>query len=28
LIPVEPQPLIPACRASSSAGPEVMPPGS
>ena len=28
LIPVEPQPLTPACRASSSAGPEVMPPGS
>ncbi|WP_353617830.1 TolC family protein [Synechococcus sp. CCAP 1479/9] len=27
-IPVEPQPLIPACRAGSPAGPEAMPPGS
>lgn len=28
LIPVEPQPLIPACRAGSPIGPEAMPPGS
>ncbi|MEA5415950.1 TolC family protein [Synechococcus sp. BA-132 BA5] len=28
LIPVEPQPLIPACRAGSPVGPEAMPPGS
>lgn len=27
-IPVEPQPLIPACRAGSPIGPEAMPPGS
>ncbi len=27
-IPVEPQPLIPACRAGSPTGPEAMPPGS
>ena len=27
-IPVEPQPLIPACRAGSPAGPEALPPGS
>ncbi len=27
-IPVEPQPLIPACRAGSPTGPEALPPGS